>query len=148
MDIADFWFWLSAGLILMVLEIVTPGIFFLWIGIGAFITGIIAMVFQGSDPAIFGGIFAILSFISVLAGKKVMENPKNEKDNGLNNRTANYIGQVYQAKEDFVNGRGQILIADSLWQASCNEKVLEKDSVKVIGASGVILEVSPFKEPS
>ena len=72
MTVADYWWWLSAGTVLMVLEIVTPGIFFMWIGIGAFVTGLIAAIFPSAAPALLGFIFAVLSVISVFSGKKIM----------------------------------------------------------------------------
>ena len=52
MTVADYWWWLSAGALLMVLELITPGIFFMWIGFGAFVTGGIAAIFPSAAPTL------------------------------------------------------------------------------------------------
>ena len=143
MAVADYWWWLSAGMVLMVLEIVTPGIFFLWIGIGAFITGAIAALFPTASPAVLGGIFAILSVISVFVGRKIMGKRQNETQITLNNRAAQYIGQIYQVYEPIVDGRGKISVGDTLWLAAAKTNIPANTAVKVTGIRGTMLEVEP-----
>lgn len=143
MIVADYWWWLTAGMILMVMEIVTPGVFFLWIGIGAIITGLIAAVFPTASPALLGTIFAILSVITVFVGRKIMAKRQTPVDTGLNNRMAQYIGQVYQVYEPIVNGRGKISVGDTLWLAAAKTNISANTSVKVTGVSGTMLEVEP-----
>ena len=140
--IADYWWWLSAGTILMVLEIITPGIFFMWIGIGAFITGGIAAVFPSASSAVLGIAFSILSVISVLIGKKVMVK-KEPEDTGLNNRMAQYVGQTYRVCEPIIGGRGKIAIGDTQWLAIAQQDIPAKTVVKVTGIRGTTLEVEP-----
>lgn len=143
MAVADYWWWLSAGAVLMVLEIVTPGIFFMWIGIGAFITGAIAAAFPSAAPSVLGFVFAVLSVISVFVGKKIMAKKADEPDSGLNNRMAQYIGQVYQVYEPIVDGRGKISVGDTLWLASAKTDIAVGTAVKVTGIRGAMLEVEP-----
>ena len=144
MVIADYWWWLSAGVVLMVLEIITPGIFFLWIGIGAFITGAIAAVFPEAAPPLLGLVFAVLSVISVFAGKKIMlKKTDKDEDSGLNNRMAQYVGKIYKVYEPIADGRGKISVGDTLWLASAKTDIAANTSVKVIGISGTTLEVEP-----
>ena len=143
MAVADYWWWMTAGAILMVLEIVTPGIFFMWIGIGAFITGAIAAAFPSASAALLGFIFAVLSVISVFAGKKIMAGKKDEPDSGLNNRMAQYVGQVYQVYEPVVDGRGKISVGDTLWLAVAETDIAAGTAVKVTGVRGTMLEVEP-----
>ena len=144
--VADYWWWLSAGAVLMVLEIITPGIFFMWIGIGAFITGAIAALFPTAAPALLGFIFAVLSVISVFVGKKVMLKKNGNEDTGLNNRMGQYIGQVYQVYEPIVDGRGKISVGDTLWLASCKTNIPANTAVKVTGVRGTMLEVEPVHD--
>ena len=146
MAVADYWWWMSAGAILMVLEIITPGIFFMWIGIGAFITGAIAAAFPSASPALLGFIFAVLSVISVFAGKKVMAGKKDEPDSGLNNRMAQYVGQVYQVYEPITDGRGKISVGDTLWLAAAKTDIAAGTAVKVTGIRGTMLEVEPVND--
>ncbi len=143
MMMADYWWWLSAGMVLMVLEIVTPGVFFLWIGIGAFITGGVAAAFPTASPALLGAIFAALSVISVFVGRKIMSKKQTPVDNELNNRGAQYIGQIYQVYEPIVDGRGKISVGDTLWLAAAKTNIEANTAVKVIGIRGTTLEVEP-----
>lgn len=143
MAVADYWWWMTAGAILMVLEIVTPGIFFIWIGIGAFITGAIAAAFPSASSALLGFIFAVLCVISVFVGKKIMAGKKDEPDSGLNNRMAQYVGQVYQVYEPVVDGRGKISVGDTLWLAVAETDIAAGTAVKVTGVRGTMLEVEP-----
>ncbi len=39
-----FWHWLVLGVVMVVLEIIMPGIWFLWLGLGALITGTLVFV--------------------------------------------------------------------------------------------------------
>lgn len=146
MTVADYWWWFSAGAILMVLELVTPGVFFMWIGFGAFITGIIAAIFPSAAPAFLGFIFAVLSVISVFVGKKIMLKKSGNEDTGLNNRMVQYIGQVYQVYEPIVDGRGKISVGDTLWLASARTDIAANTAVKVVGVHGTTLEVEPVNE--
>ena len=146
MTVADYWWWFSAGAILMVLELVTPGIFFMWIGFGAFITGAIAAIFPSATPALLGFIFAVLSVISVFVGKKIILKKSGNEDTGLNNRMAQYIGQVYQVYEPIVDGRGKISIGDTQWLASAKTDIAANTPVKVVGVRGTTLEVEPVHD--
>ena len=143
MTVADYWWWLSAGALLMVLELITPGIFFMWIGFGAFITGGIAAIFPSAAPTFLGFIFAVLSVISVFVGKKVMMRKGDLPDTGLNNRMAQYVGQIYQVYEPIVDGRGKISVGDTLWLALAKTDIAANTAVKVIGIKGTALEVEP-----
>ena len=143
MTVADYWWWLSAGAALMVLELITPGIFFMWIGFGAFITGAVAAVFPSASPAFLGFIFAVLSVISVFIGKKVTMRKGDLPDTGLNNRMAQYVGQVYQVFEPIVDGRGKIAVGDTLWLACAKTDIAANTAVRVVGVKGTTLEVEP-----
>lgn len=143
MEIAEYWGWLSAGVMLIALEIVTPGVFFIWIGIGAVLTGIISAIFPTAGYILLGPVFGVLSLISVLIGRKLMGNSKNQIDTGLNNRGASYIGQIFQVYEPIINGRGKIKVDDTLWLASAKTDIPVNSTVKVTGVNGTFLEVEP-----
>ena len=146
MAVADYWWWLTAGMVLMVLELVTPGVFFMWIGIGALITGLVAWIVPAASPAVLGTLFAILCVITVLIGKKVMAGRETPVDTRLNNRAAQYIGQTYRVCEPVTGGRGKISIGDTQWLAAAATDIPAGAAVKVVGARGTLLEVAPVDE--
>lgn len=145
MDFSGYWGWLTAGMILMVLEVITPGIFFMWIGIGAFITGFIAFLAPNLSPEVLGAIFAVLSVIAVIVGKKIVAK-KEPPETTLNNRMNSYIGQTFQAYEAFKDGRGKVSVGDSLWLALAKTDIPTDTAVKVIGVKGTYLEVEPVND--
>lgn len=145
MEFADYWGWLTAGVVLMVLEILTPGVFFMWIGFGALLTGLVSAMFPAATPVVLGMVFAVLSVISVIIGRKLI-GKKQTVDNTLNNRGALYIGQNFQVFEPIADGRGKIKVGDTLWLASCPRNVPVGATVKVTGVSGTFLVVEPVDE--
>lgn len=145
MEMADYWYWLIAGLVLMVLEIVTPGVFFLWIGIGAFITGALAWLFPALDGAVLGSVFAVLAVASAFIGKKLI-GKKEETKSTLNRRAEQYVGHVYQVYEPVVDGRGKISVADTVWPVVAKENIAANTAVKVTGVKGTFLEVEPLHD--
>lgn len=145
MEFADYWGWLTAGVVLMVLEILTPGVFFMWIGFGALLTGLVSAMFPAATPVVLGTVFAVLSVISVIIGRKLI-GKKQTVDNTLNNRGALYIGQNFQVFEPIADGRGKIKVSDTLWLASCPQNVPIGATVKVTGVSGTFLVVEPVDE--
>lgn len=144
-DMTDYMNWMIIGGILMVLEVLTPGVFFLWIGIASFITGIIAFIVPSASVELLGTLFAILAVICALAGKKLMYD-KPQPESTLNNRLEQYKGQVYQVYEPIVDGRGKITIGDTVWTAIAKEKIAANTPVKVVGVKGTYLEVEPVHE--
>jgi len=65
------WNWLVFGLVLLILEILAPGFFFIWFGLAALVTG--GLAFLLSSTAAFGWqfqtvVFLVLAVIFVLAG--------------------------------------------------------------------------------
>lgn len=139
-DINTYMFWLTAGIFLMVLEIVTPGIYFLWVGLGALVTGIISLIIPSLSGSALGVIFAILAIISALTGRKLMLK-RQAVPTGLNDRMGSYVGKVYPVFEQFVDGRGKIKIGDSVWQAEAASNLSVGDQAKVVGTNGTVLKV-------
>lgn len=147
-SIPDYQIWLTLGALLMVLEILTPGVFFMWIGFGAFITGALSFLLPDAGFVWLGPVFAALSVVSVLIGRKLIK-PEQKVKTDLNNRGSRYIGKHYQVAEPFENGRGKIKVDDTLWMAESKEASIPYDAtVKVVGTDGTFLKVECVNENS
>ncbi len=116
------WNWIVLGLVLMILEVAAPGIFFLWFGIAALIVGSVVILLGDTFP--FGWqvqviLFLVLSLIAVFIGRKLIGATDAESDEPLlNRRGAQLIGQIVTLEEATVNGRGRARIGDSLWRVT------------------------------
>ena len=111
------WVWFVAAGIFLLLELLSPGVFFIWLGIAAALTGVIDNVldlaWQGELV-----VFAILAVITVVVGRRFYKGQAMEpKDNPhLNRRQDGYVGRSFTLAQPIVNGRGKLTIADTVWQ--------------------------------
>jgi membrane protein implicated in regulation of membrane protease activity len=138
--ISTHWFWLSLGLILGVAEMVAPGFFLMWLGLAALIVGILDY-FLPITLAYQVAMFAILSVLTVFAGKKFLQiNPIESDDVNLNDRGARMTGEIVTVVEPIANGHGRVKVGDSVWNARGMDAAMGA-SVRVIGADGAVLLV-------
>jgi membrane protein implicated in regulation of membrane protease activity len=110
------WLWLVAGILLCAAEAVAPGMFLLWIGIAALVTGLVLAVFAFSLPwtLLMFGMFAI---VSLLLGRKFYGSRDVEGDRPFLNRRADaMVGRTFILAEAIRQGEGRISINDSPWK--------------------------------
>lgn len=114
------WNWLILGGLLLALEIVAPGVYLLWIGIAALLTG--ALSFQIGDAAWWSWqvqliVFVVLALVSTLAGRYFFGADRGgETDQPLlNRREQQLIGQVSTLEEPIRDGQGRVRLGDTLW---------------------------------
>ena len=84
---ASHWYWLIAAAVLLILEIIIPGIFLIWLGLGAALVGLFLLVVPGADPAWQLLALAISTCMAVAAGlkwqKKLVRQQPSELNQGL-----------------------------------------------------------------
>lgn len=138
--ISTHWFWLSLGLVLGVAEMVAPGFFLMWLGLAALIVGGLDY-FLPITVAYQVAMFAILSVLTVFAGKKFLQdNPIETEDAKLNDRGARLTGEIVTVVEAITNGNGRVKVGDSVWSARGVDAAIGS-RVRVTGADGAVLLV-------
>lgn len=134
--------WVLAGLLLLVAELVLPGVFLLWIGLAAIGTGVLLLV---ATPG-FGA--AVLVFLALLAGgvwlglrlrrSRSSQSAVNTPGSGLIGRTGTLLP---------AGGPGlRVRVGDSDWPARLprDQRVPEGPTpVRVEGVDGTTLLVRP-----
>ncbi|MGB2932267.1 MAG: NfeD family protein [Methyloceanibacter sp.] len=136
------WNWLILAAVLFVLEVMAPGIFLMWFGLAAAITGLLAF---GLDISWQWQIvwFCLLSLAAVLIALKYLrKHPLESERPLLNERAVQHIGQNFDLIEPIVNGRGSVKIGDSIWRVEGPE-LPNGARVRVTGADGTVLKVVP-----
>jgi membrane protein implicated in regulation of membrane protease activity len=133
------WNWMILAAILLALEIVVPGIFFMWFGLAAAATGILSfatdMTWQWQLIW-----FCLLSVVAVLFAMRYLRKTPLSERPLLNERAVQHIGEVHKLIDAIANGRGSVKIGDSIWRVEGPE--LPKGArVKVVGANGTVLKV-------
>lgn len=142
MDGLLFWHWWVLGFALLIVEILAPGTFFLWLGISAFVTGVAAWLVPTLGWPVELVIFAALSFVAVAAWFRFRPMSKETVDIGLNQRGRGYVGQTFELVEPIVNGFGKARVEDGVWRVSGPDAPLGS-KVKVTAVEGVTLRVEP-----
>lgn len=139
------WNWIVLGFVLLVVEVIAPGFFMLWIGIAALIIGAVSLLIW--DAAIWSWqvqvlAFLALSLVSALAGKKLMGGRDQPTDQPLlNRRGAQMVGRMATLAEPIKDGRGRIKLGDTLWRVS-GPDLPAGTQVRVTGAADTDLELT------
>ncbi|WP_265570582.1 NfeD family protein [Sphingomicrobium nitratireducens] len=137
--------WLIAGVLLLALELLAPGVFLVFIGAAALATGAFTLLF-GLDLAPQLGLFAVYTALSVYIGKKIYARPVHDESDGmLNERAAQLVGRKVTVTRAIDHDMGRVKIGDSEWNARGSLSALEGDKVVVSGVEGncVIVEALP-----
>ncbi|MFD1198936.1 NfeD family protein [Brucella gallinifaecis] len=113
------WNWFVLGLALLILEILAPGIFLIWFGVAALVTGMLAFLL--GSLAAFGwqlqiALFLLLAVVFVLAGRRFFGSSGRQDEPLLNRRGDQLVGQRATLAEPIINGRGRIRINDTTWR--------------------------------
>jgi membrane protein implicated in regulation of membrane protease activity len=143
------WTWMLVGLVLLGAEVVLPGTYMLWFAIAAILTGVIALVadaagWTGLAWQAEAGLFAVLSVVSVVAGRAWMRRRRAEPADagGLNERAIRHVGRRAQLTDPIVDGRGRIDLDDTVWLVS-GPDLPAGTTVRITGADGARLKVEP-----
>lgn len=136
------WVWMILAAILFVLELISPGIFFMWFGVAAAVTGLIVFRYDLSWQWQLVS-FAVLSLITVLlANRYLRQNPLESERPLLNERAVQLVGQSFELLDPIVDGRGSIKTGDTIWRVEGPELPVGA-RIKVVGADGTLLKVVP-----
>jgi membrane protein implicated in regulation of membrane protease activity len=136
-----FWHWWILALVLIIIEMMAPGFFLMWIGAAAAVTGLVTMIAPSLPWQAQFVLFGVLAIASVVGARYYFKrNPIETTDSTLNKRGAQYIGRTFSLEEAIVNGFGKVRVGDSVWRAE-GPDLPAGDRVKVIGVDGAALKV-------
>jgi hypothetical protein len=134
------WSWWILGLLLLAVEVLAPGFFFLWFGIAAILIGASALLVQWPWQLQVIG-FLVLSVVAALLGRKFAGTmDADTSDPHLNLRASRLKGRTFVLAEPILEGAGRVRIDDSVWQVR-GPDAPAGSRVIVTGADGPILTV-------
>lgn len=127
---------LIAGLTLIILEVLIPGFFMLWLGVAALITAGVASLFELTlQSALIT--YGVLSMITMIFGYFAYQSLKhNVPIHQLNKRALSLVGESFTLSEPIKGGRGVTAIGDSVWALRAMGDLPAGTKVKVIGVDG------------
>lgn len=136
-----FWHWWSLGALLLIVELLAPGMFFLWMAESAFVVGVVLLLLPALGWQWQVVLFSILSLASISVFRRYLKkHPQTADQPLLNRRAERYVGRVFSLENPIVNGQGRIRVDDSTWRVEGKDCVAGT-KVRVLAADGVILRV-------
>lgn len=139
-DLAAGWLWAIGGVILLALEILAPGVFLVWIGIAAIVTGLFALLFPINLAGQLG-LFALYSVLAVYVGRRFYAvKGDSNVDARLNDRAAQLIGRRVLVVQAVDEDGGRVRVGDSEWGAR-GGPAQPGDKVRITGVEGNCLIV-------
>ena len=137
------WYWLAAGLLLLGVEMVAPGFYLMFFGFAALGTGVVALLVPLPWQAL-AVLFAVLSVVSVVAGRRWYASKEGEGSATLNRRSEALIGRRARLPAPLTRDGGEVFIDDTRWAAQGPDLAAgtEVEVVAVQGSKVVVKAVS------
>ena len=139
-----FWNWWVFALVLIIVEVLVAGTFFLWMGISAALVGLVLFLFPGLGWEMQLSLFAFFSVISIIISRIwLAKHARAGSPSTLNRRGSQYIGREFTLTDPIVNGIGRLNVDDTIWRISGPD--LESGAQIIVdGMDGTILQVKPL----
>jgi len=136
------WFWWIVAGVLLLLELVTPGVFAMWLALAAASVGITDYFFDLNwqlELLVFAGFSLVYVY---LARPWYSKNKLQNSDQpNLNQRIYSFIGKSYVLHEPIVDGEGKLDIEGTRWDV-LGPNLAKGATVKVTAVEGMKLRVT------
>jgi membrane protein implicated in regulation of membrane protease activity len=135
--------WFAAALALVIAEMLAPGFFLIFLGAGAALVGVVALIVPGLPVIVQALVFAAVTGALVTIGWRwYRRSDQPSTDPLLNDRAARLIGKRVPVCEAIVDGEGRVTVGDGAWSATGPDAAVGT-TVRIVGADGSVLRVEP-----
>jgi membrane protein implicated in regulation of membrane protease activity len=133
--------WAVAGLVLLCLELLAPGIFLMWFGGAALVVALATLVL--APPLSWQLVlFAMSALLAVYFGWRWYRRNGDAPQGALRDPSDLMVGSAGTVAEPLRHGHGKVRVNDSLWLAEGPDLDIGA-SVRVVGQRGTVLAVEP-----
>lgn len=135
--------WAAAALLLGLAELFVPGVFLIFLAVGAAVTaGIVAAVPDLPLAAALAS-FGMWSSVAVLVGRRWYRDYAVDTDDPLlNDRAARLIGTTARLDTAIEQGRGRVRVADGSWPAA-GPDLPAGTTVRIVAVDGGVVVIEP-----
>ena len=144
-EVVSFWHWLAFGVLVMLIEVLVPGVIFLWLGIAAVLTGLALAAIPSMGWEIQAVLFAVLSVAAIFIGRRIVAARQAPTDHPtLNRRGKNLVGTQHVLDSATAGGRGRVRIGDTVWRFTVRPEgkdLAEGARIAVVDVDGTTLIV-------
>jgi membrane protein implicated in regulation of membrane protease activity len=139
-------FWFIIGLGLFLLELVIPGFFIFFFGLGAWVTALVCLLgAPGTNLQII--IFAVTSVLSLIGLRRIIQKKFFYSKGNLSEEVEDeFTGKEAIAKADFgTDMNGKVEFKGTMWNAESKSEIKEGQRVIIIEKDSFKLIVEPKK---
>lgn len=139
-------FWFLIGLVLFLLELVIPGFFIFFFGLGAWITALVCLIGEpGTNLQII--IFAVTSVLSLIALRRIIQEKFFYSKGNLSDEVEDeFTGKEALATTDIgPDKKGKIEFKGTTWKAESKSEIKEGQTAIIIEKENFTLIVKPKK---
>lgn len=136
------WNWFILAGVLLAIEVLAPGLSFLWLGVAAAAVGALSLGIDWSWQFQLVA-FAVLALLSFVVWWRIGRPSARVPDRPfLNRRAEGYVGREFTLEKPIVGGNGTVRIDDTLWRVA-GPDCPAGSRVKVARADAATLMVEP-----
>lgn len=137
--------WMIGGIALVIAEMVSPGIYLLFVGIAAIMTGVASWMYDFGLAFQFG-MFALFLLAAIMIGNRIYKrNPVASSDPDLNDRSARLVGTSVTVVAAVSSDGGRVKVGDSVWPARGPEIAVGETARVLHVDAGVLVLEQPQK---
>ena len=139
-----FWYWWALAAVLLVFEMLLPGVVFLFVAVGAAVAGAVVLVAPGLSLELQLVIFAVGAVASAAALRPTLRRLQEGRtaEPTMNARGQSVVGRIVVLDTPILNGRGRINLGDGSWTVTGPDMVAGA-KVRVKSVDGNELSVEP-----
>lgn len=139
-----FWYWWAFAAVLLVFEMMLPGIVFLFLAVGAAAVGAFLLVASDLSLELQLFVFAIVSVASAVVLRPTLKRLQQGRpqDATINARGDAMIGKTIVLDAPILNGRGRVKVGDGSWTV-IGPDMMAGARVRVTAVNGTELSVEP-----
>jgi membrane protein implicated in regulation of membrane protease activity len=138
-----FWYWWALAAVLLVFEMLLPGVVFLFLAIGAAAAGFALLVVSDLSLELQLVLFAVIAVASAVALRPTLRQLQNRQAAAhINARADALIGKTLVLDQPILAGRGRVNLGDGSWIVTGPDMVAGA-KVRVTAVDGTELKVEP-----
>src|SRR5262249_30498198 len=139
-----FWYWWAVAAVLLVFEMMLPGVVFLFLAIGAAASGAFLLVMSDLSLELQLFVFAIVSVASAGVVRPTLERLRQGRgaNASLNARGEALVGRTIVLDAPILRGQGRVKLGDGSWTVT-GPDMAAGSRVRVTAVHGTELKVEP-----
>jgi membrane protein implicated in regulation of membrane protease activity len=139
-----FWYWWALAAVLLIFEMLLPGVVFLFLAIGAAASGVFLLAVSDLSLELQLFVFAIVSVASAVVLRPTLKRLQQGRpaDANLNARGDALVGRTIVLDTPILGGQGRVKLGDGSWTVT-GPDMAAGTRVRVAAVNGTELRVEP-----